>query len=65
MTKECLGADALSLANLEFLIIDMKKDSKKRSILDVPESRISLFKLLASEKVNNRLTECRLKLVLY
>jgi hypothetical protein len=53
------------LANASYLIVDMARDSKKRNILDIPESRTSLFKLLASERLNNRLNEGGLKLVLY
>lgn len=57
--------DALHLDNLSYLVIDLKKDVKKRNLLDIPESRIALFKLLASPNVNNRLKEGKLKLVMY
>jgi hypothetical protein len=56
---------ALSLDEMTHLIIDMKKDSKKRHILDIPESRTALFKLLNSEKVNERLKAGKMKLVMF
>ncbi|KAK9894182.1 hypothetical protein P389DRAFT_104275 [Cystobasidium minutum MCA 4210] len=63
--QKLIEADALHLDNLSYLVIDLKKDVKKRNLLDIPESRIALFKLLASPNVNNRLKEGKLKLVMY
>lgn len=58
-------SDALHLDNFSHLIIDLSKDVKKRNLLDIPESRTALFKLLASPNVNNKLKEGKLKLVMY
>lgn len=63
--QKLLEADALLLDTATHLIIDTKKDSKKRNILDIPESRVALFKLLGSAKLNARLKQGSLKLVLY
>lgn len=62
---QCASTDALHLDNLSHLVVDLKKDVKKRNLLDIPESRTALFKLLASPTVNNRLKEGKLKLVMY
>ena len=58
-------SDALLLDRMAFLVMDMKKDSKKRHLLDIPESRTALFKLLANDKVHARLKAGSLKLILY
>lgn len=63
--QKLLEADALLLDGTTHLVIDTKKDGKKRSILDIPESRVALFKLLGSAKLNARLKQGSLKLVLY
>lgn len=58
-------ADALKVDELSHFMLDLKKDSKKRNLLDIPESRLALFKLLANEKLLDRMRSGKLKLVLY
>jgi len=60
-----IEADALKLDALTHLVLDTKKDAKKRNLLDIPESRTAVFKLLANGKVNDRLKAGSLKLVMY
>jgi hypothetical protein len=62
---DAISPDALSLENFQYLIIDLSKDVKKRNLLDIPESRTALFKLLSSPKVNDRLKLGKMKLILY
>ena len=57
--------DALSPLQLKFIVLDLMKDSKKRNLLDLPEARLALFKLLAVPAVRARLVSGDTKLVLY
>ena len=57
--------DALSPLQLTFIVLDLMKDSKKRNLLDLPEARLALFRLLAVPAVRSRLVSGDTKLVLY
>ena len=59
-------ADALHLTHLSHLILDVSHlDSKKRSLVDLPEARADLFKLLGTKAVMDRLREGKMKIVVF
>ncbi|GAA5914868.1 hypothetical protein JCM8208_003033 [Rhodotorula glutinis] len=59
-------SDALHLTHLSHLILDVSHlDSKKRSLVDLPEARADLFKLLGTKAVMDRLREGKMKLVVF
>lgn len=59
-------ADALHLTHLSHLILDASHlDSKKRSLVDLPEARADLFKLLGTKAVMDRLREGKMKIVVF
>ena len=64
LTTDAL-TDALSPSQLEYIVLDLMKDSKKRNLLDLPEARLALFKLLTVPAVRSRLVSGDTKLVLY
>ncbi|GAA6029530.1 hypothetical protein JCM8097_003724 [Rhodosporidiobolus ruineniae] len=58
--------DSLHLTHLSHLILDQSHlDAKKRSLVDLPEARVDLFKLLGSKAVMERLREGKMKLVVF
>ncbi|GAA6025330.1 hypothetical protein JCM11491_000394 [Sporobolomyces phaffii] len=58
--------DSLKLTHLSHLILDTTHlDAKKRSLMDLPDARGDLFKLLGCAKVMDRLREGKMKLVLF
>ncbi|GAA6051858.1 hypothetical protein JCM3770_005501 [Rhodotorula araucariae] len=58
--------DSLHLTHLSHLILDVSHlDSKKRSLVDLPEARADLFKLLGSKPVMDRLREGKMKIVVF
>jgi protein CMS1 len=61
-----IEADALLISSTTHLLLDVShRDAKKQTLLDIPDTRVALFKaLLANPKVMERLREGRLKLVL-
>jgi protein CMS1 len=64
--SKLIDSEALSLSSTSHLLIDATyRDSKKQSLLDIPDARLALFKaLLANAKVMERLRGGRMKLVL-
>ncbi|TNY23607.1 U3-containing 90S pre-ribosomal complex subunit-domain containing protein [Rhodotorula diobovata] len=59
-------SDALHLTHLSHLILDVSHlDSKKRSLVDLPEARVDLFKLLGSKPIMDRLREGKMKIVVF
>ncbi|GAA5845633.1 hypothetical protein JCM9279_006055 [Rhodotorula babjevae] len=59
-------SDALHLTHLSHLILDVSHlDSKKRSLVDLPEARADLFKLLGTKAVMDRLREGKMKIVVF
>lgn len=60
-------ADALGLTFLSHIFLDATHlDSKQRGLLDMPEAREDLFKLvLGDKKVMDRAREGKLKFVIY
>ncbi|KPV75847.1 uncharacterized protein RHOBADRAFT_52866 [Rhodotorula graminis WP1] len=59
-------SDALHLTHLSHLILDVSHlDSKKRSLVDLPEARADLFKLVGTKAVMDRLREGKMKLVVF
>ncbi|TFK55256.1 hypothetical protein OE88DRAFT_1674959 [Heliocybe sulcata] len=62
-----LEADALSVVSLTHIILDVSYlDSKKRSLLDIPETRDEVFRLfLGSPKVLQAMRAGQVKLVLF
>ncbi|GAA5932884.1 Cms1p [Sporobolomyces koalae] len=57
---------ALKLTHLSHLILDTTHlDAKKRSLMDLPDARGDLFKLLASKPLIERLREGKMKIVLF
>lgn len=64
--KFVLSIEALHLTHLSHLILDVSHlDSKKRSLVDLPEARADLFKLLGSKPIMDRLREGKMKLVVF
>ncbi len=59
-------ADALSTAALTHVIVDVShRDSKKRTVLDIPETRDELFRtVLGAPKVLQGLRQGKIQLVL-
>ncbi|GAA6003176.1 hypothetical protein JCM10207_001786 [Rhodosporidiobolus poonsookiae] len=58
--------DALHLTHLSHIILDVSHlDAKKRSLLDVPEAREEVFKLLGSKGVRERLREGKTRVVVF
>ncbi|BGO89388.1 hypothetical protein NBRC10512_006305 [Rhodotorula toruloides] len=58
--------ESLHLTHLSHLILDVSHlDSKKRSLVDLPEARADLFKLLGSKPIMDRLREGKMKIVLF
>ncbi|GAA5990083.1 hypothetical protein JCM5350_001093 [Sporobolomyces pararoseus] len=58
--------DSLKLTHLSHLILDTTHlDQKKRSLMDLPDARGDLFKLLGCQKIMDRLKEGKMKLVLF
>ncbi|GAA5958208.1 hypothetical protein JCM3765_002848 [Sporobolomyces pararoseus] len=58
--------DSLKLTHLSHLILDTTHlDQKKRSLMDLPDARGDLFKLLGCPKIMQRLKEGKMKLVLF
>ncbi|GAA5910202.1 uncharacterized protein JCM6883_001110 [Sporobolomyces salmoneus] len=58
--------DSLKLTHLSHLILDTTHlDAKKRSLMDLPDARGDLFKLLGCGKVMERLREGKMKVVLF
>ncbi|GAA5830231.1 hypothetical protein JCM3766R1_002833 [Sporobolomyces carnicolor] len=58
--------DSLKLTHLSHLILDTTHlDAKKRSLMDLPDARGDLFKLLGCTKVMERLREGKMKVVLF
>ncbi|KZT28564.1 hypothetical protein NEOLEDRAFT_1228379 [Neolentinus lepideus HHB14362 ss-1] len=62
-----LETDALSVASLTHIILDVSYlDAKKRSLLDIPETRDEVFRLfLGSPKVLQAMKAGKVKLVLF
>ncbi len=58
--------DALSTAQLTHIILDVSyRDAKKRSLLDIPETRNEVFKtVLGSPKVLQGIRQGRIQVVL-
>ncbi|GAA6000802.1 uncharacterized protein JCM10292_006434 [Rhodotorula paludigena] len=58
--------DSLHLTHLSHLILDVSHlDSKKRSLVDLPEARADLFRLVGSTAVMDRLREGKMKVVVF
>ncbi|GAA5882709.1 hypothetical protein JCM1840_001382 [Sporobolomyces johnsonii] len=58
--------DSLHLTHLSHLILDVSHlDAKKRSLLDLPDARGDLFKLLGCKPIMERLREGKMKLVVF
>ncbi|KDN35679.1 hypothetical protein K437DRAFT_68327 [Tilletiaria anomala UBC 951] len=63
---ETCAAAALSLAELELLVIDASwKDAKERTVVDGLETRGELFKLLNRDVIKERIKDKRCKLLLF
>lgn len=66
MTPTQTTADSLHLTHLSHLILDVSHlDSKKRSLVDLPEARADLFRLVGSKAVMDRLREGKMKIVVF
>uniref|UniRef100_A0A0K3CDL4 FGENESH: predicted gene_7.40 protein n=1 Tax=Rhodotorula toruloides TaxID=5286 RepID=A0A0K3CDL4_RHOTO len=58
--------ESLHLTHLSHLILDVSHlDSKKRSLVVLPEARADLFKLLGSKPIMDRLREGKMKIVVF
>ncbi|KAG8738735.1 hypothetical protein FRC10_006570 [Ceratobasidium sp. 414] len=62
-----LLSDALSVKALSHIVLDMSHlDSKQRSLLDIPETRVDTLKgVLGNERISERLANGKTKLVLF
>lgn len=62
-----LATDSLHLTHLSHIILDATHlDAKKRSLVDMPEAREDLFKLVLGNKdIVERLKEGKCKIVVY
>ena len=65
-TEVVFHADALSIAALTHIIIDVShRDSKMRNVLDIPETRDEVFKsVIGAAKVLQGLRQGKIQLVL-
>ncbi|KAG0366417.1 U3-containing 90S pre-ribosomal complex subunit-domain containing protein [Gamsiella multidivaricata] len=52
--EKLIEDDALHLDRLELVLLDCHKDAKKRTILDIQEIRVDLFKMLGLEALDER-----------
>ncbi|GAA5833862.1 hypothetical protein JCM11251_005990 [Rhodosporidiobolus azoricus] len=58
--------EALHLTHLSHLILDVSHlDAKKRTLMDMPDARGDLFRLLGSKKIMERLREGKMKVVIF
>jgi len=65
--SQLLESESLVLSALTHIFIDTTyKDSKKRSMLDIPETRDELFRgILGRQNIRDRLREGKVQLVLF
>ena len=57
---DLIDNDAIKMDNLKYVVIDSsKRDSKEKSIWDLPECRASLFKLLGDSRLRATLDDVK------
>ena len=67
VTTKCIGLDSIGVSALTHIVIDLSyRDAKRRSVLDIPETRDEVFgKILSYRSVLQGIKAGRVQIVLF